>query len=71
MLSESNPEWKEFAYELERTGQKPRTNPDGDVGTSGFEIGFRSLTLDRLYLKGLHTTSLSFLIVKNVWKEGE
>jgi hypothetical protein len=33
MLSESNPEWKVFADELERTGQKPRTNPDGDVGT--------------------------------------
>ena len=32
MLSENNPEWKEFADELERTGQKPRTNPDGDVG---------------------------------------
>ena len=34
MLSETNPEWKEFADELERTGQKPRTNPDGDVGVS-------------------------------------
>lgn len=32
MLSEANPEWEEFADELERTGQKPRTNPDGDVG---------------------------------------
>lgn len=32
MLSETNPEWKEFADEPERTGQKPRTNPDGDVG---------------------------------------
>lgn len=32
MLSESNPEWMEFADELERTGRKPRTNPDGDVG---------------------------------------
>jgi len=32
MLSESNPEWKEFVDELERQGQKPRTNPDGDVG---------------------------------------
>jgi len=31
MLSESNSGWKEFADELERTGQKPRTNPDGDV----------------------------------------
>ena len=31
MISESNPRWKEFADELERTGRKPRTNPDGDV----------------------------------------
>lgn len=30
-ISECNPEWKAFADELERTGQKPRTNPDGDV----------------------------------------
>lgn len=30
-LSLSNPQWKAFADELERTGQKPRTNPDGDV----------------------------------------
>lgn len=38
MLSESNPEWKGFADELERTGQKPRTNPDGDVGRLGLKI---------------------------------
>ena len=30
-LSASNPQWKEFVDNLERTGQKPRTNPDGDV----------------------------------------
>jgi hypothetical protein len=30
-ISLSNPQWKAFAEELERTGQKPRTNPDGDV----------------------------------------
>ena len=38
MLSESNPEWKGFADELERTGQKPRMNPDGDVSVLGFEV---------------------------------
>jgi len=35
MLSESNPEWEQFVDELERTGQKPRTNPDGDVVLEG------------------------------------
>lgn len=31
LLSAANPEWKAFADELERTGDRPRTNPDGDV----------------------------------------
>ena len=39
MLSEANPEWKEFADELERTGRKPRTNPDGDVSARVIESG--------------------------------
>ena len=30
-LSGANPRWKEFADDIERTGQQPRTNPDGDV----------------------------------------
>jgi NAD-dependent deacetylase sirtuin 4 len=30
-LSAANLEWNAFVAELERTGQKPRTNPDGDV----------------------------------------
>ena len=37
MLSEANPGWKEFADELERMGQKPRTNPDGDVSVDCWE----------------------------------
>jgi hypothetical protein len=31
-LTASNPKWKAFVDELEVTGKKPRTNPDGDVG---------------------------------------
>ncbi|KAI0349549.1 DHS-like NAD/FAD-binding domain-containing protein [Trametes cingulata] len=31
MLGEANPQWKAFAEELERSGSRPRTNPDGDV----------------------------------------
>ena len=31
MLSQHNPTWKAFTDQLERTGEKLRTNPDGDV----------------------------------------
>ncbi|KAG9313096.1 DHS-like NAD/FAD-binding domain-containing protein [Chiua virens] len=34
-LSTSNPKWKAFVDELEATGNKPRTNPDGDVELEG------------------------------------
>jgi NAD+-dependent protein deacetylase sirtuin 4 len=30
-ISAANPQWKAFVDDLERTGQQPRTNPDGDV----------------------------------------
>lgn len=30
-LSAANPEWHQYAQNLERTGTQPRTNPDGDV----------------------------------------
>ncbi|OCH91524.1 DHS-like NAD/FAD-binding domain-containing protein [Obba rivulosa] len=35
MLSAANPQWKAFADELELTGKRPRTNPDGDVVLEG------------------------------------
>ncbi|KAI0738517.1 DHS-like NAD/FAD-binding domain-containing protein [Daedaleopsis nitida] len=31
MLGSANPQWKAYSEELERTGTRPRTNPDGDV----------------------------------------
>ncbi|KAH7890861.1 DHS-like NAD/FAD-binding domain-containing protein [Phlebopus sp. FC_14] len=34
-LSVSNPQWKAYVDGLEATGQKPRTNPDGDVELEG------------------------------------
>lgn len=34
-LSTANPQWKDFVDNLEATGQKPRTNPDGDVVLEG------------------------------------
>ncbi|EIN09499.1 DHS-like NAD/FAD-binding domain-containing protein [Punctularia strigosozonata HHB-11173 SS5] len=30
-ISAANPQWKAFVDDLERAGQQPRTNPDGDV----------------------------------------
>lgn len=30
-LGSMNPIWQEMSDEAERTGQRPRTNPDGDV----------------------------------------
>lgn len=59
MLSETNPEWKEFTDELEKTGQKPRTNPDGDVGVLVPGSGPPRLTASRSYSKVTHMTSLS------------
>lgn len=37
LLSHHNPSWKAFADEMERSGTKPRTNPDGDVDTSSIQ----------------------------------
>ncbi|EGN96840.1 hypothetical protein SERLA73DRAFT_58639 [Serpula lacrymans var. lacrymans S7.3] len=34
-LSANNPRWREYMDELERTGDQPRTNPDGDVALEG------------------------------------
>ncbi|KAA1470223.1 DHS-like NAD/FAD-binding domain-containing protein [Dentipellis sp. KUC8613] len=34
-LSAANPQWKEYMDDLERTGNKPQTNPDGDVALEG------------------------------------
>jgi len=53
MLSESNPGWKEFADELERTGQKPRTNPDGDVGVWIVENGLPMANARQVVLEGV------------------
>ncbi|TFK48554.1 DHS-like NAD/FAD-binding domain-containing protein [Heliocybe sulcata] len=36
-LSAANPQWKEYADDLERTGRQPRTNPDGDVVLEGVQ----------------------------------
>lgn len=33
-LGRMNPLWQEMSDEAERTGQRPRTNPDGDVSLS-------------------------------------
>jgi len=39
-LSEANPYWKDFADEIERTGIRPRTNPDGDVAIEHLGVSY-------------------------------
>ncbi|KAJ7091452.1 DHS-like NAD/FAD-binding domain-containing protein [Mycena belliarum] len=41
-LSAANPQWKAFADETERTGNKPRTNPDGDVAIESLGTSYTS-----------------------------
>lgn len=38
LLTLHNPSWKAFVDELERTGTKLRTNPDGDVQLEGVDF---------------------------------
>ncbi|KZP19374.1 DHS-like NAD/FAD-binding domain-containing protein [Athelia psychrophila] len=35
LLSDANPQWKQFVDDMESTGNQPRTNPDGDVAIEG------------------------------------
>ncbi|ETW78651.1 hypothetical protein HETIRDRAFT_323334 [Heterobasidion irregulare TC 32-1] len=35
LLSAANPQWAEYMDDLEKKGQKPTTNPDGDVALEG------------------------------------
>ena len=40
-LSAANPMWKAYMDELEATGQKPRTKPDGDVSATSIILVMR------------------------------
>ena len=44
-LSLANPRWKAFADEIERTGTKLRTNPDGDVAVEHLGIAYESFVV--------------------------
>ncbi|KAJ7781999.1 DHS-like NAD/FAD-binding domain-containing protein [Mycena maculata] len=44
-LSAANPQWKAFADETERTGNKPRTNPDGDVAIESLGTSYTSFVV--------------------------
>ena len=35
-LGQANPRWQAYLVELERTGARPKTNPDGDVNKRFF-----------------------------------
>ncbi|KAG7093646.1 hypothetical protein E1B28_007308 [Marasmius oreades] len=44
-LSEANPKWLSFAREIERIGQEPRTNPDGDVAIEHLGISYSDFVI--------------------------
>ncbi|KAF5350219.1 hypothetical protein D9758_007780 [Tetrapyrgos nigripes] len=44
-LSIANPQWKAFADEVERTGNQPRTNPDGDVAIEHLGISYETFVV--------------------------
>ncbi|KAI5824480.1 DHS-like NAD/FAD-binding domain-containing protein [Schizophyllum commune Tattone D] len=44
-LSGANPRWKEFADDIERTGQQPRTNPDGDVAIEHLGVSYKDFVI--------------------------
>ncbi|KAJ6619877.1 DHS-like NAD/FAD-binding domain-containing protein [Mycena sp. CBHHK59/15] len=46
-LSAANPQWKAFADETERTGNKPRTNPDGDVAIESLGTSYNTFIVPR------------------------
>lgn len=43
-LSAANPSWKAYIEELDAAGQRPRTNPDGDVSPFDLSVAIK-LTL--------------------------
>lgn len=56
-LSAANPQWKAFADDLEITGRRPRTNPDGDVVLEGVEYNtFKVPECPDCLLKGRHNS---------------
>ena len=44
-LSLANPRWKAFADEIDRTGTKLRTNPDGDVAIDHLDISYENFVV--------------------------
>ncbi|KAG6856559.1 hypothetical protein H0H87_003241 [Tephrocybe sp. NHM501043] len=68
-LSMANPEWKDFADDMERTFTQPRTNPDGDVGVLLVKFALLPDTkLSRLLLKawGFLMTTMLYRIALSV-----
>ncbi|KIY51845.1 DHS-like NAD/FAD-binding domain-containing protein [Fistulina hepatica ATCC 64428] len=45
MLATANPQWQAYAEEVERTGNQPRTNPDGDVAVEHLGISYESFVV--------------------------
>ncbi|KAI5995551.1 DHS-like NAD/FAD-binding domain-containing protein [Pisolithus albus] len=57
-ISTYNPYWKDYVVGLEATGQKPRTNPDGDVELEGVSYDdFVVPKCPQCALEGRHNTN--------------
>ncbi|TFK29682.1 DHS-like NAD/FAD-binding domain-containing protein [Coprinopsis marcescibilis] len=59
MLSSSNPQWREFAEEMERTNTQPRTNPDGDVAIEHLGVSYQDFVIPNCptcFQEGNHNT---------------
>ena len=65
-LSAANPQWKAFMDELEATGRRPRTNPDGDVRAIPLCGVLILMAYDRSCWKVSTMTSSSSQIVPHV-----
>ncbi|KAL0953867.1 hypothetical protein HGRIS_005041 [Hohenbuehelia grisea] len=58
-ISAANPQWHAYALELEKTGNRPRTNPDGDVVLEGVSYDdFVVPECPECLMDGLHNTNI-------------
>lgn len=49
-ISAANPQWKNYVDELETAGQRPRTNPDGDVSNPKLYFPLRDLSDEKRHV---------------------
>ncbi|KAB5588563.1 NAD-dependent protein deacetylase SIR4 [Ceratobasidium theobromae] len=63
-LSRLNPAWKELTDEMQRTGTKPRANPDGDVDIQGINLNdFVLPVCETCQARGVHDDILKPAVI--------